>query len=914
MIGRDVSHAPLLHFREHPVVGDAEHPATSQIPTSRAPRTIAASGARPEVKGRFIHADGRKLYLRGVTYGTFAAGDDGSQFPPPAVVVEDFAMMAAVGVNSLRTYTPAPRWLLDLAQRQGLYVLAGLPWEEHITFLDDRAVTRSIERCVRDGVRSMAGHPALLAYSIGNEIPGGIARWHGRRPMERFIKTLYDAAKDEDPDGLVTYVNFPTTEYLQLPFVDFLSFNVYLEHRPDLKRYLARLHNIAGEKPLVMAEIGLDSRRNGHEAQAATLEWQVGTAFESGCAGAYVFAWTDDWHRGGHDVTDWDFGLVDRGRRPKPALAAVSRAFEHVHDNRGVDWPRISVAVCSHNGERWMPGCLDAVAQLHYPDYEVIVVSDGSTDATASIARAAGARVIELPQNVGLSAARNTALNAASGDIVAYLDDDARPDPDWLRYVALGFEGSGHVAVGGPNIAPPADGAIADCVANAPGGPVHVLLNDEIAEHVPGCNLAIRRDALAAIGGFDERFRIAGDDVDVCWRLQDAGGTIGFSPGAMVWHHRRNSVRTYLRQQRCYGRAEALLERKSPERYNRLGHLSWAGRIYGAGARMRQTDRGARISYGKWGTGLFQSIYEPAPTLLTSMALMPEWYLVLGALAIVSALGLLWAPLLVALPLLAGGVAAVSIRAFRASDRSHEQGYRRLPLRTRAMLRALTTALHVSQPVVRLAGRLDHGLSPLRRRCSRRYAWPRKRTTDVWSEQWAEPTEWLGRLEQRLRITCEAVSYGGPFDRWDLEARGGPFGVARVLAAVEEHGSGRQLVRLRSWAVCSRGARALAAALTALAGFAAVDGALVPALGLGALAVTVVGAVVYDCVLAAGTMKRATGDLFWAAQRASREAAWRVAEPADGPDGQARAAQLAAIARARTAHTAAVASKDGRSA
>ena len=868
VIGRDVSQAPL-YFRDHPVGGVAERPPAVQIPASRAPRTIVGSGARPEVKGRFIHADGHKLYLRGVTYGTFAEAADGTQFPPRAVVEKDFAMMAAAGVNSLRTYTPVPRWMLDLAQAHGLYVLAGLPWEEHVTFLDDPAVTRAIERRVREGVRAMAGHPALLAYSIGNEIPGGIARWHGRRPMERFIKTLYDAAKDEDPEGLVTYVNFPTTEYLQLPFIDFLSFNVYLEHQPDLKRYLARLHNIAGERPLVMAEIGLDSRRNGAAAQATTLEWQVGTAFESGCAGAYAFAWTDEWHRGGHDIADWDFGLVDRRRRPKPALDAVSRAYARVHDDSTIDWPRISVAICSKDGERWMPGCLDAVAQIDYPDYEVIVVSDGSTDATASIARNAGARVIALPENRGLSAARNIALAAATGDIVAYLDDDARPDPQWLRYLALGFEQSDHVAFGGPNIAPATDGPIADCVANAPGGPVHVLLNDEIAEHVPGCNLAVRRSALEAIGGFDERFRIAGDDVDVCWRLQESGGTIGFSPGAMVWHHRRNSIRTYLRQQRCYGRAEALLERKFPERYNRLGHLSWAGRIYGAGARMRQTERGARIAYGKWGTGLFQSIYEPAPTLLTSVALMPEWFLVLGVLALASALGLLWTPLLVALPLLVAGVAGVVVRAFRASDRSHDRAYRRLPRRTRAMLRALTTAMHVAQPIVRLAGRLDHGLSPLRRRCSRRYAWPRRRTTDVWSEQWADPTEWLERLEQRLKVSCEAVSYGGHFDRWDLEARGGPFGTARVLAAVEEHGSGRQLVRLRSWPVCSRGALALAVVLSALAGLAAADGALLPAAGFATAAVVVVAATLYDCVLAAGTMKRATGDLFWQAKRAT---------------------------------------------
>ena len=74
--------------------------------------------------------------------------------------------------------------------------------------------------------------------------------------------------KREDPGALVTYVNYPTTEYLELPFVDFLAFNVYLESREQLAAYLARLQNLAGERPLLLAEIGLDSRRNGEKAQA----------------------------------------------------------------------------------------------------------------------------------------------------------------------------------------------------------------------------------------------------------------------------------------------------------------------------------------------------------------------------------------------------------------------------------------------------------------------------------------------------------------------------------------------------------------------------------------------------------------------------------------------------------------------
>ena len=826
---------------------------------------------RAHVRGRFIYAGEQKLYLRGVTYGTFAERE-GDQFPRPEVVENDFAMMAASGVNAVRTYTAAPRWLLDLAQEHGIYVMAGLPWEEHVTFLDSRATGRSIERRVRDAIGGMAGHPALLAYAIGNEIPGGIARWHGRQRTERFLERLYWAAKDEDPEGLVTYVNFPTTEYLQLPFVDFLSFNVYIEHQPALESYLGRLHNLAGERPLVMAEIGLDSRRNGEDVQATVLEWQVGTAFQSGCAGAFVFAWTDEWHRGGFEIADWDFGLVDRERRPKRSLFAVQRAFERVHRDPITPMPSVSVVVCSYNGERWLPGCLDALDRVDYPDFEVIVVSDGSTDGTDRIAEERpGVRLVRNEENLGLSAARNRGLEAATGEIVAYCDDDARPDPQWLRYLSLAFARGEHAAIGGPNLAPPSDGDIADCVANSPGGPVHVLLSDDIAEHIPGCNTAVRRDVLADIGGFDPRFRIAGDDVDMCWRLQDAGHTIGFSPAALVWHHRRNSVRTYLRQQRNYGRAEGLLEQKWPERYNRFGHLSWAGRIYGAGSRMARVKR-ARVGYGTWGSALFQSIYEPAPGMLTSVALMPEWYIVIVALAAAAALGVLWAPMLLALPFLCAALLLVALRAFTAASRTHELGYRKLPLRRRVKLRALTTLLHMVQPLVRLVGRLDAGLSPWRRRCARRWARPWRTTISVWSEHWGAPEVWLSGVESRLRPACDAARRGTDFDRWDIEARGGPFGTGRLLCAIEEHGAGRQLVRFRMWPVISRGAIVLILALATLALLAVGDGAVAAGVVLAASAVATAGVAVYDAGLAVGALQHPVEELHEETRRANEQA------------------------------------------
>ncbi len=353
---------------------------------------------RPTARGKFLFVGNRKFWVKGVTYGTFRPDATGNNFPEPDVVRLDMAAMLRAGLNSIRIYTAPPRWFLDLAHCFNLRVMVGLPWEQHIAFLEDRIRERQIIRTSRDAVRACAAHPAVLCYAIGNEIPASVVRWYGRQKVASFLRQLAEIVRQEDPGSLVTYVNFPTTEYLELDFIDLVSFNVYLELRNQLAAYLAKLQNLAGDRPLIMAEIGLDSRRNGEQLQRETLTWQIETAFEAGGIGAFVFAWTDEWHRGGFDIEDWDFGLTKRDRRPKRALQAVSRAFAHAPFSMGRAWPKISVIVCSYNGARTIDETLTALRHLEYPNYEIIVVDDGSTDHLSEIARAHKVALISTRQ------------------------------------------------------------------------------------------------------------------------------------------------------------------------------------------------------------------------------------------------------------------------------------------------------------------------------------------------------------------------------------------------------------------------------------------------------------------------------------------------------------------------------------
>ncbi|MGH8007370.1 MAG: glycosyltransferase, partial [Candidatus Binatia bacterium] len=620
-------------------------PTSSEVAEVRSLHVVPATEMAPvAAKGKFFFVEGEKFFLKGVTYGPFAVGSHGAPFPERPMVERDFALMRELGANTLRVFTLPPLWLLDMAGEHGLRVMVGIPWAEHVAFLDSPALLQEIHRTIADGVRACRGHRAVLACLAGNEIPPDIARWHGPERVRAFLRELVETAKATDPDRLISYANFPSTEYLDVNFTDFISFNVYLHHESAFRGYLSHLHNLAPDKPLVLTEFGIDSMREGTEFQAQALTWQVRAGFDMGVAGTVVFAWTDEWFTGGAAVEDWAFGLVDRERRKKPAFHAVQHYYRDAPLPPQLPrYPKVSVVVCAYNAERTMAPCLASLEKLNYPNYEVIVVNDGSKDRTLEISqRYAYVRLISQ-ENKGLSAARNVGIAAATGEIVAFTDSDCVADSDWLTCLVSTFLRSGRAAVGGPNFPPPEETLVPSAVAVSPGGPTHVLLNDEVAEHVPGCNMAFRKQALEEINGFDPVFRAAGDDVDLCWRLQNQGYQIGFSPAAVVWHFRRNTVKDYLNQQRGYGKAEAQLYFKHPYRFNLLGQSRWLGRIYGDLSSFFLSRRPVIYS-GTFGRGLFQTVYEPPSSLIAFLPLTLEWNVVAIALFISAffAGGYLW--------------------------------------------------------------------------------------------------------------------------------------------------------------------------------------------------------------------------------------------------------------------------------
>jgi glycosyltransferase involved in cell wall biosynthesis len=420
----------------------------------------------------------------------------------------------------------------------------------------------------------------------------------------------------------------------------------------------------------------------------------------------------------------------------------------------------VTAIVCAYNAEGYIEECLRSLTAIDYPTFEIIVCDDGSNDRTLELARRFPVRVLELDRG-GLSRARNAGIEAASGEIVAFIDSDAYAHCEWPYHLALSLEGEAVEATGGPNLAVREVGLAERVVAASPGAPMHVLITDDRAEHVPGCNMAYRKSVFEDVGGFDPVYTAAGDDVDLCWKVLDGDKQIAFTPAAQVRHHRRDTIKGYLKQQRGYGKAERLVAARHPQRFNRLGQARWGGFIYG-GARLLPAVLRPIIYHGYHGLSPYQGvvIHRSEVALAWATALLPLVVPVVAIDLAVSFLVGIW-PLatmaaIVGMLALGGAIAATAKPS---------------PVETKPLkYRLLVGAMYVLQPFVRTWGRL---------RAPRHAA-----VSSPWKPWNGDRSSWLRSLSGALTARRASVSIGGPNDAWDLEVTIGPLVAYRLTTAV----------------------------------------------------------------------------------------------------------------------------------
>ena len=235
------------------------------------------------------------------------------------------------------------------------------------------------------------------------------------------------------------------------------------------------------------------------------------------------------------------------------------------------DHPFVSVIIPVRNRPLEIEACLRSLGEVVYPPekLEIIVVDDASTDQTPFTVSAFPVHLISLKENKQASYCRNLASRKARGDILAFIDSDCLAEPLWLQELIPAFKDPSLGAVGGivdsyfvesslDRYEQVKSSLIVGFRAKRP-------LERERFFYVPSCNLLARRDLFLKLGGFKEELFV-GEDVDLCWRLQDAGHHVEFRAAGRVYHRHRNRLRHFCRRRFDYGTSEPLLQQLHPER------------------------------------------------------------------------------------------------------------------------------------------------------------------------------------------------------------------------------------------------------------------------------------------------------------------------------------------------------------
>jgi len=306
--------------------------------------------------------------------------------------------------------------------------------------------------------------------------------------------------------------------------------------------------------------------------------------------------------------------------------------------------------------------------------------------------------------------------------------------------------------------------------------------------------MAFFKWALEEIGGFDPVFRKAGDDVDVCWRLQERGYKIGFNPAGFVWHYRRSTVKAYLKQQAGYGEAEALLAQKHPRYFNSFGGGIWRGRIYGtgrAGVVMRQPI----IYHGPFGSGFFQRLYASEPHMPLMLCTSLEFHtFVTLPLLLLSA----YTPFLlpVGLTSLAISLGVCVLAAAQAELPRNKQ---------RFWSRPLVALLFALQPVVRgwqrFKSRLNVRAGPAALLEEKPFAdadaFEVPQVTSFWTTGEANRYGFLNSLGAKLKQQGWPIKADTGWDGYDLEILGNRWSRLRLTTVTEELEQNRKNFRCR---------------------------------------------------------------------------------------------------------------------
>ena len=716
--------------------------------------------------GKFFSRKGQKFFLKAMRLE-----DSGSNlsFEGKVRLLGKLDELKQLHTTALVLTEQQSQSILDLATQTGLVSIVELEVEPD-ELIDRRKIAVAVSR-VTKAASNLNGRPGLLGFLINCPISQDLLRMGGLKRVRSNLSRVIEAIRSRNESAMVAVRHRPETRALTLLEEDFIYGDVPALAPVELRDFIVSLHNLAEARPVV---IEFSQASPGQDEAVAV-------AFGTGAAGVVAPAVASP------ASSDWMSARVLKASELMPFVTLNGTCPPAMAQP-----PMVSVVICAYNAERTMLPCLESLRKIDYPNFEVVIVDDGSRDATAQIAmNFPEFRLIRQP-NKGLSVARNVGLHAARGDLIAYTDSDCVVDPHWLTLMVRTLTEKNFDGCGGPNYAPHEDGWIEACCAASPGAPCHVLTADDVAEHLAGCNMVFTKAALLKVGGFDPQFTSAGDDVDVCWRILDSGMRLGYCPGAFVWHFRRNTIKAYYGQQRGYGRAEAMLYARYPERFNILGQIKWRGMIPGL---LRTVPGGSEknVLWAPSRPGL-PTVFDPTLSLARFLPQTLEWTLGWALLAMVSlALHLSLIPSIIgatALSMIALGPIWALYYAWHAPIEKTHVSFK---------ARMLVAYLAYTGPVVRTITRY-RTLANAQRNISRDNAMRQRPTTQwlkrtvrlaYWNELWTPRDELLSRLTKYFeKLGTPSIIESGWKD-YDLQVRPGPFTSVEIKTADEEHEAGK---------------------------------------------------------------------------------------------------------------------------
>jgi GT2 family glycosyltransferase len=267
-------------------------------------------------------------------------------------------------------------------------------------------------------------------------------------------------------------------------------------------------------------------------------------------------------------------GALDPGGYPTAAEPACLRRRAEIL----LDCPPATVVVATRERPDRLRTCLESLSRLNYPRYDVVVVdNDPETDATANLIRSAfadrGVRYVREDRR-GLAAAHNCGIQAATGDLMAFTDDDVVVDPDWLAALAEGFQLTDRVAAVTGLIHPAELRTRAQVLLEQHGsfGKGFLPRVFDLHEHRPadplypftagqfgsGANMAFDAEVLRSLGGFDPAMGVGtvargGDDLVALFSVVASGHRLVYQPAAVVQHHHHDDMAALGRQAFGYG-------------------------------------------------------------------------------------------------------------------------------------------------------------------------------------------------------------------------------------------------------------------------------------------------------------------------------------------------------------------------